>query len=100
MYPVDGKFGMQIPAVDGTQTIWVNKELLSMDLINALLTHFNASPDQVTGWLELLENRQCRALRKDGLPCNGNIKGSDIPKTPDLFNPHIRYTCWVHITNS
>ena len=93
-------YALDIPAVGGTQTIWIAEELHQLPVKDAVAAHFGISRDHVIQWLNLVENQGCQVRRKDGLPCRGHITPSDIPATPDLFNPHILYACPAHVNRS
>jgi hypothetical protein len=89
-------FGMTIPSVSGSQTIWVDKSLQNMDISQALSIHFQIPIDQVNGWLAILAKPKCQHLRKNGDICNGYIKDTNIPNSPDLFNFETKYACPAH----
>ena len=93
-------YALDIPAVGGTQTIWIAEELHQLPVKDAVAAHFGISRDHVIQWLNLVENQGCQVGRKDGLPCRGHITPSDIPPTPDLFNPHTLYACPAHVNRS
>lgn len=93
-------YALDIPAVSGSQTIWIAEELHQLPVGDAVAAHFGVSRDHVTKWLNLVEDQGCQVRRKSGLPCRGHIAPLDIPETPDLFNPHTLYTCPAHVSRS
>ena len=94
--PGTGEFGLEIPAVGGTQLIWVTREISSLEKTHAIAAHYGVSIEHVRKWLELLSNKVCQATRRDGAPCQGHITDRDIPANPALFDPYTIYTCPAH----